>query len=81
MTIIIYHECLLLVHISILGDKPILISRGEGAIHMPPPIPTVEVSEVTLRRVKRVRALHENVISQKYLVYKNKLAVSNPREI
>ena len=48
---------------------------------MPPPIPTVEVSEVTLRRVKRVRALHENVISQKYLVYKNKLAVSNPREI
>ena len=46
-----YHDGLLLVQISSLGDQPIPRSRG-GGTYAPPPIPTVEVSEVALRRVE-----------------------------
>ena len=51
MAIIFYHEGLLMVQRGSPSDFPILRSQGGG--YITPPIPTIDGSEVALRRVKK----------------------------
>ena len=51
MAIIFYHEGLLMVQRGSPSDFPILRYQGGGQVT--PPIPTIDGSEVALRRVKR----------------------------
>ena len=52
MAIIFYHEGLLMVQRGSPSDFPILRYQG-GASNPPPPIPTIDGSEVALRRVNQ----------------------------